>query len=345
MLKEDYDSGRFPHGVYFTLNGQVHGDLPATFIGTILKFDFLSRHLLVSVDCTEMVPAAREDFLMASRDRVRRNDAYDLIYRSLRDELRDHPGLREHNAQRRKRRLDETLSKNENATDYVEQLLKSDPTLASALGIGGNVVSKTGPVAEPIVYSGKKFPTYFQIVKEPAGGLTKSCALNRTVRVEFETDADNDYFNRTDCPGAIEFDPPNLCVSSHLWDGKFTTKFQMPYDAEVGDIVDVMVTVTDIERDAKSEPFLSLFALKGASEAEEGTPSPSGTRSGGVKRNADGKNSSPNLIPPDIREVRKGQKNYTDFAFDDFSAVKITNAAEGNGYIFFINMDNRFLIN
>ena len=161
--------------------------------------------------------------------------------------LRDHPGLREHNAQRRKRRLDETLSKNENATDYVEQLLKSDPTLASALGIGGNIVSKTGPVSDPITYLGKKFPTYFRIIKEPAGGLTKLCALNRTVRVEFETDADNDYFNRIDCPGAIELDPPNLCVSSHLWDGKFTTKFQMPYDAEVGDVVNVMVTVTDIE--------------------------------------------------------------------------------------------------
>lgn len=344
LLKEDYNAGNFPHGVYFTLNGQVHGDLPANFISSTLKFDYLSRTLLVSVDCTEMVPAAREDFLMASRDRVRRNEVYDAIYGALRDDLREHSGLREHNAQRRKKRLDETLAKDENAADYLQELLRSDPTLASILGLGGNVISTTGPSTEPVPYHGKKFPTYFRIVKEPKSGLVKICALNRTVRIEFETDADNDYFNRTDCPGAIQFDPPNLCVSSHLWDGKFTTKFQLPYDAQVGDTVKMTVTVSDIERETKEQPFVSTFALKAASEAEEVTPPP-GPRPVGVKRNDNGKHASPVLATPEIREVRKGTKVYDDFKFDDFSAVKITNAESGNGYIFFVNMDNRFLIN
>ena len=45
LLKEDYDAGNFSHGVYFTLNGQVHGDLPANFITTTLKFDYLSKDL------------------------------------------------------------------------------------------------------------------------------------------------------------------------------------------------------------------------------------------------------------------------------------------------------------
>lgn len=345
LLKEDYDAGNFPHGVYFTLNGQVHGDLPANFIISTLKFDYLSRTLLVSVDCTEMVPLAREEFLMASRDRVRRNEVYDAIYSTLRDELKEHPGLREFNAQRRKKRLDETLSKDENATDYLQELLKSDPTLASILGLGGNVISTTGPSTEPVVYHGKKFPTYFRIVKEPKGGLVKVCALNRTVRVEFESDADNDYFNRIDCPGSILFDPPNLCVSSHIWDGKFTTKFQMPFDAKAGDVVDLTVTVSDIEREAKGQPFVSHFTLKGALEAEDTTPPPPGTRPPGVKRNDNGKRSSPQLTPPDIREVRKDKWTDPQFKFDDYSAVKIMNAEGGNGYIFFVNMDNRFLIN
>jgi hypothetical protein len=34
LLKESYEAGNFPHGVFFTLNGQVHGDLPANFIST-----------------------------------------------------------------------------------------------------------------------------------------------------------------------------------------------------------------------------------------------------------------------------------------------------------------------
>jgi hypothetical protein len=345
LLKEDYDAGNFPHGVYFTLNGQVHGDLPNNFISATLKFEFISRDLLVSVDCTEMDQAVREDFLMASRDRVRRNEAYDAIYRALREELRDHPALRQHNALRKKKRLDETLSKEENAADYLHELLKSDPTLASILGIGGNVISTTGRSSDHPPFVGKKFPTYFQIAKEPKGGLSKSCPLNRTVRIEFETDADNDYFDRTDCPGSITFDPPNLCVSSHLWDGKFTTKFQMPYDAERGDTINMTVAVSDIQRETTQQPFVTRFTLHGVSETED-AHRPSGPHVQSQKPNGNGKHPSPQLATPDIREVRRDKWSDPQFQFDEYSAMKIVSADEdGQGYIFFINMDNRFLIN
>src|SRR4029077_8682782 len=93
-----YDTRRFPHGVSFTLNGQVHGELPPNFITSTLRFDYLAGYLLASVDCTEMDPSVRENFIMASRDRVRRNEVYDEIYSKLKEELSVHPGLRQHNA-------------------------------------------------------------------------------------------------------------------------------------------------------------------------------------------------------------------------------------------------------
>lgn len=345
LLKEGFKERNFPHGVYFTLNGQVHGDLPANFVSSTLKFDYLTKHLLVSVDCTQMDQAVREDFLMASRDRVRRNEAYDAIYTSLREELKEHQGLRIQNALRKKKRLDETLSKEENAADYLQELLKSDPTLASILGIGGNVISTIGPTTEPVPFNGKQFPTFFRIVKEPKGGLVKLCPLNRAVRIEFETDANNDYFDRPDCSGSIMFDPPNLCVSSHLWDGKFTTKFQMPYDANIGDLLEMKVTVTDIERATKGQPFVSHFQMKGAVEADDVLPQPPGDKPPGKRRNESGKLSSAVLAVPDIREVRRELWDDPQFQFDEYTAVKIVNADEGQGYVFFVNMDNRFLIN
>jgi hypothetical protein len=345
LLKEGFKERNFPHGVFFTLNGQVHGDLPANFVSSTLRFDYLTRSLLISVDCTQMDQAVREDFLMASRDRVRRNEAYDAIYTNLREELREHTGLRMHNALRKKKRLDETLSKEENAADYMQELLKSDPTLASILGIGGNVITTTGPTTDPVPFNGKQFPTFFRIVKEPKDGLIKSCPLNRTVRLEFETDALNEYFDRPDCPGSVIFDPPNLCVSSHLWDGKFTTKFQMPYDANVGDVVDMTITVTDIERDQKAQPFVSHFKIKGVAEADDLPVPPPGIKPPGTKRNDNGKVSSAVLSAPDIREVRRELWTDSQFQFDDYSAVKISHADEGQGYVFFVNMDNRFLIN
>jgi hypothetical protein len=344
LLKEDYKSRIFPHGVYFTLNGQVHGDLPANFVSNVLKFDYLSGFLMVSVDCTEMNQAVREDFMMASRDRVRRNEVYDEIYSNLRDELGKHDGLRLQNAQRKKKRLEETLSNEENAVDYFQDLLRSDPTLASILGAGGNVIATTGPTVDPVPFDGRKFPTYFRIIKEPKDGLVKTCPLNRTVRVEFETDAANNYFERADCSGAIVFDPP-VCVSSHLWNGKFTAKFQLPYDAQVGDKVTIHATVTDIERDTTGNPFVSEFVLQGAPEAADTPTPPGGKRLPGTKHCTNGKQTAPSLAQPKIKEVRREQWNDTFYQFDEFSAVKITNDEETNGYVFFVNIDNKFLIN
>jgi len=119
----------------------------------------------------------------------------------------------------------------------------------------------------------------------------------------------------------------------------------MPYDANVGDVVTMTVTVTDIERDTKAQPFVSQFTLKGAAEAEDTPSPPPGPRYHGHKRNDNGKHSSPQLATPDVREVRRDKWTDPQFQFDEYSAVKIMHADEGQGYIFFVNIDNRFLIN
>ena len=306
LLKEDYARYKreFPHGVAFTLNGQVHGELPTNFISNVLKFDLLTQYLMVSVDCTEMDADVRADFMMASRDRIRRNEVYDEIYEALRDELKEHPGLRQHNALRRQKRLEETLSHEEKALDYLQEILKSDPTLSSILGTGGHVISTTGPTEELTPFSGKKFPTYFRIAKEPREGLIKFCPINRAVRVDFETDAANDYFERADSPGSIEFDPPNLCVSSRLWNGRFVTKFQMPYDANIGDVVSVKASVVDIERGYKGGPFVCQFKMKGTPETED-ILVPPGKNSVGKKAQPNGRQTAASLAMPKVQEVRR----------------------------------------
>lgn len=347
LLKEEHKrySREFPHGVFFTLNGQVHGELPANFVSNALKFDLLSGYLMVSVECTYMSPDVREALMMASRDRIRRNEVYDEIHEALQSELKEHPGLRQHNAVRRKKLLEETLSDQNKATDYFNQLMKSDPTLASVLGIGSHVISTTGPVSNPEPYMGKKFPTFFRLVKEPKEGLVKACSLNRFVRVEFETDAANDYFERVDCPGSVIFEPPNLCISSHLWNGKFATKFQMPYDANTGDVLRIKVTVSDIERDAVGQPFVSEFTMRGEPEKEDAQPAPPGKQPSGKKWDANGKRTAPSLAMPNIQEVRREQWDEPFFEFNEFSAVKISDSTDGNGYDFYVNVDNRYLIN
>jgi hypothetical protein len=114
----------------------------------------------------------------------------------------------------------------------------------------------------------------------------------------------------------------------------------MPYDANVGDLVIMTVTVTDVERETKGN-FVSHCTMKGAPETEDRS-TPPGPKPPGPGPDPNGKILRPQLVAPDIREVRK--EKWDEFGFDEYSAVNITHAEEENGFVFFVNMDNRFLI-
>lgn len=341
LFREECNPRHFPHGVFFTVNGQVHGQLGANFISTSLKFDYLSQYMLVSIDCTAMNPQVREDFFMASRDRLRRNEVYDEIQQHLKEDLKSHPGLRAHNAIRKQQDIEKALSDDKQTVDFFQDLIKRDPALSTLLGAGGRLVTSTGPTDNP-TFDGRKFPTFFRLIKEPKEGLVKNCPLNKTVRIEFETDAENNYFERADSRGEIIFDPPNLCVSSSLWNGKYTTRFQLPWDANINDVLGVMVTISDVERESKGSPFISKFTLKGAPESEVVTQ-PGGHPSNGSKSTANGKVTAPALALPKIREIRKDEWDKPLLKFNEFSAIKITHD-DDEGFIFHLNVENAYLL-
>ncbi len=79
VFTPEVQSRHVPHGIFFVVNGQVHGQLPSDFVTRKLKFDYLRDSLLVSVDCTAMEVGVYEDFFMSSRDRVRKNETYAAI--------------------------------------------------------------------------------------------------------------------------------------------------------------------------------------------------------------------------------------------------------------------------
>src|SRR6266542_179192 len=304
LFRETVKSRNVPHGVFFTVNGQVHVRLPDNFVSTSLKFDSLSPHLLVTVDCTSMNPEVREDFFMASRDRLRRNEVYDELQSQLKEELRHQQGLREYDALRKKKILEKTLSDESTTLNVFQNLLKTDPTLASLLGVGDRLVTTTGP-DEKKEFKGVRFPTFFRLSKEPKEGLVKSCPLNKSVRIEFDTEAENNYFKRADSPGSITFDPPNLNSHIGLWNGKYRARFQMPWNAEVDDEVDVTITVTDVQREIRGGPFVSKFRLKGAPEVDDDGVLPGGPRRNGNKPHTQSIQAAPALSAPKSQEVRK----------------------------------------
>ena len=297
VFREEVSPRHVPHGIFFTVNGQVHGSLPSDFISRHLKFDYLKDHLLVSIDCTAMDLAIRDDFFMASRDRIRRNEVYDDVVEVMKGVLKDHPGLRKLNAERRQKEIENTLSDEKETRHLFNELLKADPMLARLFGLGDRLLTKAAAGTE-IPFKGKRFASYFRLAKGSGGGLVKACPVNLTCRVDFTTDAVNDYFRRVESPGSLKVDPPNLVEHSNLWNGRFTALFRVPWDAKPGDRIDVTVTVEDAETQMRGSPFLSRFTLV----AEEESKPRTGSKGGNGRRNRPGsKAEAPTLAVPELK--------------------------------------------
>jgi hypothetical protein len=333
VFKQDVKTRHVPHGVFFTINGQVHGELPADFIARTLRYDYLRDHLLVSVDCTAMQDAVREDFFLASRDRIRKNEIYDKILEALKESLKEHQGLRDLNANRRRLDIERAITDEDETAKVFNELLKTDPTLSSLLSSGDRLVTSIGP-SSSTPFIGKKFPTYFRLLKNPSNGLSKRCPINRTCRVEFETDALNDYFERADSPGLVISDPTNLIEQSSLWNGRFNAYFRVPWDAQPGQQIPVTVTVSDVETEKRGEAYISKFTLIADTESE--TSSGSRTRaSGGQAPKKNGKSTAPRFALPKIHDKRKPE--------EPFTAIEIKHD-DNEGFEFFINLENSFLL-
>jgi hypothetical protein len=280
---------------------------------------------------------------MASRDRLRRNEVYERIYDALASDLREHAGLRELNSVRRQHQIEKSIADDKQALQVFQYLLKADPTLATLLGVGDRLVTTTG-TGEVIDFKGKKFPTFFRLKKQPDSGvLVRHCPMNKTVRVEWETDAPNDYFERADSPGELLIDPGELCEHQRLWKGEFTARFRVPEGARVGDRVRINVTVTDVEREkwrgTEQGPFVTALEL--VVEPEDNSPPKPPGKPSTKQPQQNGKVTAPRLALPKILEIRRDKWNGK---YNEYTALRINHAEADDTYDFIVNMDNTCLL-
>lgn len=93
----------------FTVNGQVHGFLPRTFISHELGFSLLRDHMLVQIDCTKIKTSVRQDLFKGSRDRLNEGmKTEDLIERII-AVLKDNEELKLLNQNRKNKILRESV--------------------------------------------------------------------------------------------------------------------------------------------------------------------------------------------------------------------------------------------
>jgi len=330
VLKDAIDNDKYATGIFFNVNGQLHSDLGKDFISRKSGFDYIADSMIVIIDCTALPTIVREDLFMGSRDRMRQCEERRAIESAIGEYLKDHPGLRQLNALRRQNRTASAIS-DEHTLEIFQELVKGDPTLGSLFGGEKKLKLPTGKVPKPIPYEGLKFPTIFRIANEPKEGLIKSCPKNRSCRIEFETNAANDYFSRVSERGHFSVKGIVAPLSSvHLWNGKASVRFAPPVGSNPGDHYSIQIEVTDPSR---VDPFQSQFIMMVEPDAlplpprPDYPPKPQGSQLTGI----------PNIFPVTHDQWAK-------YGFNETSALAIKRGEEQQ-LDFFINMDNIYLKN
>lgn len=198
--------------VMFSINGQVHGNYTSEFITRTLKFNLLKDYLLIHVDCTDMNPDFREELFMASRDRLKQGEEANA--------LRDYLGkkLRKSELDEINRRRKETIGlESEDTSELIKSFAKNLPKDSELFKLLQNTLkleekkedvkktpshSKTKNEQKPFLP--QRFPTKFDLHNKKDGINIISLPKNGERIIKFDTDVNNDYFDRTDEPGELQ---------------------------------------------------------------------------------------------------------------------------------------------
>lgn len=335
---------RETEGILFTVNGQTHASASESFFNKV-NLSYLADSLLVLVDCSDIDVSHREDMFMNSRDRLRNGKFVKEVEDRIKDILKDHPGLKRLQNERRAAAVQERLSDDRPLQDVLQNILKKSPVLSKILLAGARLTTPfnvTPSVGEGVEFRGKKHPSFFTLKGKLKDGMLKKCIpVNHDFRVQFETDAANDYFVRPSEKGTLHIkmdgiNHPDLVKHLGLFNGTATLTVRMPEDAQVGDI---HVFQTEIADDYITQTFENEFQLivskpmdYSGGGAGERTP-PEDEKKRGVRRNPS------EAAMPNIEE--KYRADWEQFGMDKNSALVVFSTDEGSDY--YLNMDNQYL--
>ena len=333
-------------GIIFTINGQTHANLSKQyFTRKRVGMSYLADSLLVIVDCSELNLDSRENLFMNSRDRLRSSEMKASLEKSLEDLIRNNQGLKEFREKRRREDIENKLEDSKPLAEVLETILKKSPTL-SKLFIKGIRLPNPFKVIKAKAqkeYTGKKYPTYFKLTKEYKKANPKHCPINSKFRLQYKTDAVNDYFDRDSDSGRfILNDSDNVITNSNfsinLWNGLANLNVELPLGVKVGDKLEFQSVVNDINR---IDPFEEVFYVV-VGEKTTSKPSPSGKRKPpSTNEKGDDVEKQSYLELPNVVEVYK--ENWDNHNFNRDSALRVIDSGE-NGNDFFINMENIHLL-
>lgn len=282
--KDAAENYRKDEGVVFAYNGQCHAIFTKDFFRrNSVKQDYLWHSLLVVVDCSAISTRAHERLFMPSRDRLRNGDLKRDLEDALEDNLKTHQKLKEMASERRNRERAAQPEVSETFKNFLEEMVKKNPLLASILGPGFRIRNPHRPLivaADVKEWVGVRFPTRFHFKGlEQSQELARDAHLNSHIRVSLETDAEDEYFSRVEQPGTFTLFQVVNGASVHaknwkspnLYHGTANFSLALPPAAAMGEVLTYEAVITDPSR---VDPFRNRLVLRVKAERESPPPPP-----------------------------------------------------------------------
>ena len=234
-------------------------------------------------------------------------------------------------------------SEGEPTKEILERLLNRSPTLTKLFTVGtiiSNPFDLTNANTDK-TFEGKEFPTYFNSIKKYEISKSKHSPINQRFRIQFETDAENNYFYRDMNPGSYKLrleDGTDVVCSLNLWNGIANLNVTLPENARINDKIKFLLEVND---ETRLKPFEEEFyvivdeAINNKGGGEGYRKPPRGDENNGDRKKPNG------LAVPNLIEVYNDK--WAEHNFDKYGALDVRYAGDNLGYDFYVNMDNVWL--
>ena len=197
--------------ILFSLNGQVHGHFTSEFITRALKMPLLKHHLLIHVDCTALNYDFRHELFMASRDRLKAGDdttelrkrvASALLKSELAEIYKERKtaiSVEGGDAKDLLRAFSKNLPFNKDLMKLLNQTFKIEQQDKGKLD-DSKKEAKSIKAKEP--FNPKRYPSFFRM-KSGKGEQMLSMPAGDEKTIQFATDVEDSYFDRSDDPGEL----------------------------------------------------------------------------------------------------------------------------------------------
>jgi hypothetical protein len=192
-------------GLRALINGQSHARRDAQFFKTkAVDKEHIAGSMLVTLDCTGLGQDSRNALFMSNRETFRDDPLLVELLSKLQKELHDHDGLIELNMRRYEQKVENAVT-DEDGIKALEELLSTDPMLASLFGsfttgkVAALTATNTGNGKKikgtPAPFKGTDFPTFFHRA-DHSTTVDIQIPQKGSTRVSFLTDVKNNYFSR-----------------------------------------------------------------------------------------------------------------------------------------------------